>query len=253
MKSYLLTTRFSGPILPVILLLLISTPHTGAQNMTGNEFHHGVVSLGLTSDAFGGSEMGYANDIPPLKEQSAFYYVRVSIPMILTLKSKKLHAWELKAGVKSELRTWGKVSMRGDIQLYVVNHQQVLGHFIPIGANIGLTPCYKFSEGYVGLQASWNQTFATHISYSQYARNSFQYMTDANNNIMDMHPNNGWYASTGSHLNIGIEGYRQISPRIAIYGDMGLTKYSALYSGVFDAMMIGQVPFYGNFRLYYKM
>ena len=253
MNPNFMIARLPRSIFSAILLLLIVCPLTYAQDMTATDVHHGLVSLGLTSDAFGAMEMGYAHDIPSSKQLSALYYVRFSIPVILAIKTKAVNAWEINAGVQSGLLTREKFSTRGEFRISFSRHKQILGHFMPMTLNIGLTPCYNIPKGYIGLQASWNQVLWTHISHSQYVQNSYQDITDAEGNILTVHPRDGWYTGTGSYVNIGIEGYRQMSQKIAIYAELGLTKYSSLYSGIFDAMMIGQIPFYSNLRLFYSM
>ena len=70
---------------------------------------------------------------------------------------------------------------------------------------------------------------------------------------MDIHPQNGFYLLTGNHLYYGIEGMFRLSNKLDMYFDLGMINYISQYTGLFDSMMFGQIPFYTNIRLNYKI
>ena len=210
-------------------------------------------SLGVNSDAFGGMELGYAHNPGILKEKNLQFYVRFSIPLLRTVKDRAFDTWEIKIGARSELFNKNNVGTFGDIQLFLMHHHQILGEYIPLGMNVRFTPCYHFSEGYLGFQVNWNQIMATHISHSSYVKDTFENISVSDETLLNIHPKDGWYGDTGSHFSFGLEGAWELSRQFTFYGNLGLIKFSSPYSGLFDAMMMGQVPFYGNFRLFYKI
>ena len=208
-------------------------------------------SLGVTSDAFAGMELGYAQNPGFLKENNLLVYVRFSIPLLLTYQDRSFDSWEIKTGVQSELfrkSNWGAI---GGIQLFLIRHHQILGNFFPLGVNIRLTPGYHFPRGFLGFQINWNQTIATHISHSQYVKDTFTNLSIYDKILIDIHPKDGWYGATGSHFSFGLEGRWDMSRRISLYGDLGIIQFSSPYTGLFDAMMMGQVPIFLNMQLFY--
>lgn len=210
-------------------------------------------SLGVNSDAFAGMDLGYAQNPGILAEKNFRIYVRFSFPLLQSIKDQSFDTWEIKTGINSELFRNKNFGTIGDIQLYLIHHNQVLGYFMPLGINVRLTPCYHFSKGYLGIQMNWNQTIAAHISHSRYVKDTFENLSGFDKILLDIDPKDGWYSNTGSHLCFGLESVWKVGSRFFLYGDLGIIKFSSPYTGFFDAMMMGQVPFYGKGRLFYKM
>lgn len=222
--------------------------HIGNENPEGQ-----IISLGINSDAFAGMELGYAQSPGTHQEKDLQIYARFSFPLLLTRKGNSFDSWELNLGANAELVTVGQFGTIADIRFFLIHHHQILGTFMPLGFNLRLTPAYHFQNGYLGFQINWNQTIATHISHAQHVKHTFADLNIADKNSMDIHPRDGWYGSIGSHVGFGIESGWVTGSRFFLYGDLGIINFSSPYTGLFDAMMMGQVPFYGNLRLFYKM
>lgn len=237
----------------ISFFMLFSVQSLTAQFIHSDDSQNQTVSLGFNSDAFVGMELGYAQNPGIQQEKDMRIYLCLSFPLLLAAKDKSFDSWEIKLGANLELFTTDKFGTIGDIQFFLMHHHQILGTFMPLGINLRLTPSYHFSGGYLGFQVNWNQTIATHISHSNYVKNTFTDLNVADKNLMDIHPRDGWYSSTGSHFGFGIESGWKINQRISLYGDLGIIKFSSPYTGLFDAMMMGQVPFYGDLRLFYKI
>ena len=236
-------------ILIIAIVLFLSALAQPLFSQTGNQ----NFSLGLNSDALGGMELGYAQQPGFLKGKNLQLYVRFSIPLLLAAKDKSTDTWEIKLGARSKLFKKNNFGLLGDVQLFMMHHQQILGNFMPLGMNARLTPCYHFSKGYLGFQVNWNQILATHISHSSYVKNTFKNISAADETQLNIYPKDGWYGATGSFFSFGLESAWELGRQFTFYGDLGIINFSSPYTGLFDAMMMGQVPFYGNLRLLYKM
>lgn len=259
MTSLLSTVeRQQGPVMPgklfLTLFFILACWHTAAAQLHRSDSSRDrTISLGYTTDAFAAIELEYAENPGILQKNNFHMYTRVSFPVLLAIKDESFDTWQLKAGIRSDLFADKKLGAIGDIRLFMMHHDQVLGSFIPLGVNIQLTPCCYFAKGYLGIQFTWNRVIATHISHSRYVDNTFTDITDASGREILLHPQGGWYGSTGSHVSIGIENRWDLGSKFSLYGDVGIMKFSSPYTGMFDAMMMGQVPFYGHLRLYYTL
>lgn len=240
-------------VLGALLLVQMFTHISFARDFRDKTAGDRMLSVGFNSDAFAGMELGYRRSPGILQDKDLQIYARFSFPLFLALKDKAFDSWELKLGANAELMTTGRFGTLADIHFFLLHHHQILGTFIPLGFNLRLTPAYHFHSGYLGFQINWNQTIVTHISHSQYVKDTFADLNPADKNYLNIHPKDGWYGSTGAHVGFGIESYWQVGSRCSLYGDLGITKFSSPYTGLFDAMMMGQVPFYGNLRLYYNL
>ena len=212
-----------------------------------------TLSIAYTSDAFAGAELGYMQNPGILQEKDFRIYLRITAPLFLAYKSKSFHAWEVNLGANTILAGTGKFRLTGDVHIFLIHHRQVLGNFLPVGFFLSLTPSFRFSRGYLGLQIHWNQTVATHISHSPYVREAFENQSLYGETARYIQPKDSWFRNTGSHLGIGIEGGREMCSRISLYGDLGIVLFKSSYTGLLDAMMIGQVPVFGELRLLYKL
>ncbi len=237
----------------ISFVLMFATCALNAQHIQNNNSWDRMVTLGLNSDALTGVEVGYMQNPGILAEKDFHIYIRFSFPLLLVVKDKSFDTWEIKVGANSQLFRKGNFGTLVDLQLYLMHHEQILGTFMPVGYNICITPVHYFTKGYLGLQINWNQTITTHISHSQYVKDTFSNLNILNKMLRYNSPQNGWYNDTGSHFGFGIEGGAELGDLFFLYGDFGMLKFSSPYTNMFDAMMMGQVPFYGNLRLTYKL
>jgi hypothetical protein len=238
-----------------ILVLIISASlifiHEGHAQESNSLYPKGL-SIGVNSDAFTGMELGYIQPVTILSFPS-YYYVRLNVPLLSSIKQKKLDTWEVKVGTTQELYSQNKFILLTDFNLFSIKHSQSLGTFVPLGFNLKVTPAYLTKNGYIGFQTSYNQVLFTYIRHSEYVKESFREIYDVNNQLLDIKPKNGFYAFTGSHLSFGLEGMFRLSDRLKMYYDFGLRDYLSKYTGLFNAMMYGQIPFYADIQFNYKI
>jgi hypothetical protein len=244
MKGKILYSLF---IFLVCLLTLQDIRGQESQNLYSNSF-----TFGVNSDAFTGMELGYQHysifpGIP------SYYYIKLNVPLLLSVKQKKVDTWEIKAGTSVELFQQNNFILLSDFNLFSIKHSQILGTFLPFGINIKLTPGFRTKNGYIGFQTRFKQVLVTYIRHSGYVKKSFDEIHDSNGNLIKMHPSNGIYAFTGHHLYYGIEGMFKISKRMNMYFDLGMINYLSKYTGNFDAMMYGQIPIYTHVQFNYKI
>lgn len=230
----------------VLLALQPSNAQVGYAEDPGDQ----TISLGVSSDAFAGMELGYSRNPGIAKLKDLQVYARFSLPLLLTIRDRSLDSWEIDLGVNSGLIGSDRLGIIADLRFLLLHHDQVLGTFIPIGIDLSLTPAFRFQKGYVGPQLRWNQIIATHISHSEYVKNTFNGL---NTSEKDIQPQDGWYGSTGSYLGFGIEGGRNIGSRSFIHADLGIIQFTSPYTGLVDAMSMGQVPLYLDLRFHYKL
>jgi len=226
---------------------------SSAQWLAGDDSAIRSVSLGYTNNAFASLELGYAQNPGKFQKKNWQVYGRVGLPLLLMIKDHSLDSWKIELGAHTELVSLNKFSLMTDSYLFLIHHNQILGVFTPVGVNLSLMPAYPFKQGYLGIQVRWNQTVATHISHSNYVKNTFAGLSTLDNRIMNIHPENGWYGFTGSHLDFGIGGIRTLGSKCMLSAELGVVDYLSPYTGFFDALMMGQVPFYLEMRFFYKL
>jgi hypothetical protein len=238
-----------------ILLIVIASSMICIQGGYGQDYgtlYPRSLSLGINSDSFTGLEMGYTQPMT-ISSLPSCYYVKLNVPLLSSIKQKKLDTWEIKIGATLDLFDQNKFIIQSDFNLFSIKHTQSLGTFIPVGFNLKITPGYRTKNGYIGFQTSYNQVLFTYIRHSEYVKERFNEIYDVNNNPMDIKPKNGFYSFTGSHISYGIEGMFKLSNRINMYYDFGMTDYLSEYTGLFNAMMLGQIPIYADIQFNYKL
>lgn len=198
-------------------------------------------------------ELGYSQNPGLLQKHDLRVYSYFRIPVLLAFKNKAMSSWEIDLGANASLFSAGRFSTIADIRFFLMRHHQALGTFLPVGIHLHLTPAYHFLKGYLGFQIGWNQTVVTHISHSDYVKNTFADLTADDHLSIKNHPEDGWYGNMGSHLCFGLENGWEVGSRLFLLGDLGLILFSSPYSGMFNAMSMGQVPIYFNIRLFYKI
>lgn len=231
----------------VCMLLIHYIEAQESENLYSNSF-----IVGVNSDAFTGLDLGYLQN-STISGLPSCCYLKLNIPLLLSVKQKKLDTWELKIGTSLELMKHKRFILLSDFNLFSIKHSQILGTFLPFGINMRLTPGYRTRNGYIGFQTQYRQVLFTYIRHSEYVKERFQEIYDSNGKLMEMKPSNGLSAFTGSQLRYGIEGMFKISKRINMYYDLGLVNFLSKYTGNFDAMMYGQIPFYTDIQLNYKI
>jgi len=231
------------------LTVFVSSAHPMPVDDSGTR----SISLGYTSETFVSMELCYVQNLGIFQEKNLQIYGRVGFPLLMIVKNHSFDSWKIELGASTELVTTNKFIIIADTYLFLLHHEQVLGNFTPVGVNLCLTPAYHFTRGTLGFQVRWNQTLTTYISHSNYVKNTFTALSTLDNSKMIIHPRNGWYGFTGSHLDFGIEGCLAMGSRYMLSIDLGLVNYLSPYTGIFDGMMMGQVPFYLEVRLFYKL
>jgi len=231
----------------IFLLLCIACNQQGnAQDK--DHLYSKKLSIGINSDAFTGLELGYIQE-SSISGIPSYYYINLNIPVLSSIKQKKLDTWELKTGANLELIMQNRLVVRTDFNLFTIRHTQSLGTFMPLGFNLKITPARVTKKGYIGFQTIFKQVLFTHITHSDYIKERFDEIYDSDNNLMELEPQNGFYLFTGNQLYYGIEGTFKISDNLDIYFDLGLIHYFSKYTGFLDSMMFGQIPFYMNLQL----
>lgn len=230
-------------------ILLLFTASIYSYPLAPSEENGRRISFGITSDAFAGLELGYSQPFQVFENKPWHFYARFGVPVLLSAKDRSIDTWELKTGVTVTLFDKNRFCMKSDWQVFLMHHKQVLGTFLPLGINLRLTPCAQFQKGYLGFQMNYHQTIATHITHSQYVKETFNDLAGYDKIMIDIHPKDGWYSGTGSFVSFGLEGGRRINQQLYLYGDFGIIRFSSPFTGMFDAMMMGQVPFYATLRL----
>jgi hypothetical protein len=210
------------------------------------------LSFGMNSEAFTGLELGCFQE-SSISDIPSYYYINMNIPLLSSIKQKKLDTWELKAGTQLELIRRNRWMMFTDFSLFSIRHTQSLGTFMPLGFNLKITSARMTKNGYIGFQSMFKQVLFTHITHSDYVKEKYDEIYDADNNLLELKPQNGFYLFTGNQLYYGIEGAFNISSNLDMYFDLGLIHYFSKFTGFFDAMMFGQIPFYMHLQLNYKL
>jgi len=188
-----------------------------------------------------------------LNNKELLVYGEVSFPILLNFKDNSFDTWKIEAGASAELYQIKKFGLRTKVDFFFLRHEQVLGTFTPFGFDLQLSPVYHFKKSYLGLQMKWHQVIATHIAHSEYVASAYDEIYDKNGEIIQASPVDGWYGNTGSSFNIGIEWFKPLTTTLNLSLDLGLIFFSSPYTGLVDAMMIGQVPLYANLVLSYKL
>ncbi len=241
-------------ILIIVSCTLLLTGANGLGQSQSNLANRQFIYGGFDANAFTNIKAGYGYTFPEfLDNKGLLVYGEFSFPILLNLKDKTFDTWKIVAGASSELYRIQKFGLRTRVDLFFLRHKQVLGTFTPLGIDLQLSPACHFKKSYLGLQMRWHHAIATHITHSKYAESAFDEIYDKNGKIIQADPKDGWYGNTGSSFNIGIEWFKPLTTTLNLSLDLGLIFFSSPYTGLVDAMMIGQVPLYANLILSYKL
>ncbi|GAB4405457.1 MAG: hypothetical protein OHK0039_06470 [Bacteroidia bacterium] len=211
-----------------------------------------ALALGVNADAFGSMHLRYLHPLATGRVPLAGY-VSCELPLMRTIERRAFDAWTLRLGSLAEVWRSERWLLLGGAHLSAIHHRQVLGRFVSAGAELKLTPACLLRRGYLGLQLRYSQSLGTHIQHSAYAQERFEDLRDASGERLVSGPRDGWYRFTGSRLLYGLEGDFRLGQRLALYADLGMIHFFSPYTKGFDAMMFGQVPFYLDLRLAWRL
>lgn len=224
----------------LIMVLCVSTIFSKENNR--------IVSLGVNSDSFMGIEMGYGKELN-LEENNLVYYLKINVPIVLGLKEKVFDTYEIKGGILNNLVNDKNYVVISDFGCNFVKHKDILGESYSFGVTGKISPSYRYDKGYVGLQLKYSQILTSYIKHSNVVKERFDDIIDKNGKPYGETPKDGFYYHVGSFLNLGIEGKGQINTKSDLYYELGMSNYLSKFTEGFDAVMFGQLPFYGSLQL----
>lgn len=171
-------------------------------------------------------------------------YRTISVPVILVRKNGSFDTWRLDAGLISVILSANRFNLPGDLSMYFLSQRNILGDFSVIGAELKLTPALRFKNGYLGIPLKISLPVATHIRHSDLVSDTFDQIIGEDGNPIEAEPVDGWYATTGLSIRAGIGGSFAVEEKMTINSEFGFIWYPPRFTGIFDSMMIGQIPFY---------
>lgn len=122
----------------VALLVCFNCMHQGQAQESEHIYNKGF-SIGMNSDAFASLGPGYFQE-SSISGIPSYYYVKMRLPLLSSIKQKKLDSWEIEAGANFELVNRNKILLLTDFSLFTIRHKQSLGTFQPLGFNLKLHP-----------------------------------------------------------------------------------------------------------------
>jgi hypothetical protein len=212
----------------------------------------GYITAGLESDAFLSLSLGYYHLIPGNGEkQASLIYGEIQAPVLIALKGEGNHAFRLDAGYQ-----WGGICLErfcvdGQANLFFMNHSTVLGTFRPLGTEIGGSAGIQLGRSCLGLFCEWHHVLAVHISHSDYSRECFSEIPSGGSPFRA--PEDGWFSNTGSMIGYGIRYCTPAGKKLLLNIDIGAVSHLSEYTGMLDAMMIGQLPFMLDVKFLYGL
>jgi hypothetical protein len=210
------------------------------------------IIVGLNSSAFASLNFVYfSNQGCMSHNHRSGSYVGVELPVLISFNGEKNRAYKFFTGYRYGILGRGRFVLDGDISFFLMHHSSVLGNFIPVGYDMGLYPGIIINKSYLGLIVSWHSAVATHISHSEYSRECFNDIQNAGQ--LNNGPEDGWYANTASTMTYGLEYFTPLGSKLSIDLKAGLVDHISEYTGMLDAMMIGQIPFSFSVNLIYGL
>ncbi len=206
---------------------------------------HGVY-IGINSDSFLGIDFGYSHTFTE-KAPGGFRlsaYGTVSLPLPLAISEGTLDTFEFTAGARADAPVRGPFILSGSLELGVLHHADTLGIAVPILISANLMPALRFATWHFGLDLRTTMAAATYLRHSNMVKETFRSITDGDGKSIDSSPVDGWYSPTGFSVRGGIEFAHTPGAHLGYRISTGLAWYPSPYTGMLDAMMIGQIPFY---------
>ena len=213
---------------------------------------HGVY-MGINSDSFLGIDFAYSHTFTE-KAPGGFRlsaYGTVSLPLLLAISEGTLDTFEFTAGARADAPVKGPFILSGSLEVGVLHHADTLGIAVPILISANLMPALRFATWHFGLDLRTTMAAATYLRHSNTVKETFRDITDGDGDSLDLAPTDGWYGPTGFSIRGGIEFAHTPGGRLGYRIATGLVWYPSAYTGMLDAMMIGQIPFYLEAGLYY--
>lgn len=205
-------------------------------------------SVGVNADSFMGMEVGYGRG-PEMQKGDVAAYIKVNIPLFLTMKQRKIDTIELTGGIQSCLVTTERFALLGGVEANLLRHKDILGTSYPLGMGIKLTPAYKYKGQYIGVLGEYKKTMAVYMKHSEVAKERFGDMVTKDGTEYKSVPDDGWMISGGGVLNIGVEGLTGAGGDNKVYYKLGMTNFQSKLTDGFDAVMFGQLPFFFTLQL----
>ena len=200
-----------------------------------------AVRTGVSSDTFLSFQIGYSYTFPELERTGTriSVYGVFAFPLFLPSMGGGFDTLSFTAGTDIEIVRTGAFALFADAGIFVSTHSNVLGTFTPLGVTVGLYPALRFDRWYVGAGARLRLPVLLHIDHSAYVDETFSDLPGSPEAAAD-----GWYACPGISVKTGLLGFFTIGKRLFLTSEIGFIWYPSPLTGVFDAMMIGQIPFY---------
>ncbi len=242
-------------IYPLVLLaftIFLPGKHLEAQPVSVTDMTGNYVSAGINADAFMGISACYYQHLPVRHEISNSYiYSGIKAPLFIALKGEGNHAGNFFAGYAYGSVLAQRFTIDGNLDLFIMNHRNVLGKFNPVGFNLRLSPGIQLQKMNIGIYFNWHQAVLTYIQHSEYSRKTYTDIPGTGSTYSS--PVDDWYFNTGESTGLGVKGSYSLSGRCIIQVDLGLVNYNSGYTSLFDAMMIGLVPFSTEIKFLYKL
>lgn len=206
-----------------------------------------VVYLGISSDAFLGIDLGFTHPLAAEQPPERVYleaYGTLSLPVLLSISDGSLDTFAMGIGTTAEFRSSGRFSLFSDLELQALVHNDILGLSVPVIFSARMIPTLRFDTWYCGLNLQASAAVATYMHHGDTVDDTFRDIADGNGEPIDTAPTDGWYGPTGFAIRGGIELAGAPGGRVGYRISTGLVWYPSAYTGMLDAMMIGQIPFY---------
>jgi hypothetical protein len=201
------------------------------------------LGVGITADAFAGLEISYNRRIM-LSGKASRIGLALKTPALSDVLGGTLNAAESEISLESRIISSENFLLLCETRAGIGFHNQILGVFYPANISFRITPALKTSTGYWGLTAGFRQTVANYIVFSDYTKERFNDIYDSTGKPIDQQPQNGFYPCTGQRIDIGITGRLSIMKKDYLYIEAGYSDFLSAYTGAFNAMMYGQLPFF---------
>jgi hypothetical protein len=151
-------------------------------------------------------------------------------------------------GADIEIFRSGNFALFAEASVFISTHTDVLGTFTPLGIAVGIYPALRFDRWYLGAGARLYLPVLLRIDHSDYVDDTFSGLPDSPDSAAD-----GWYALPSIAVRTGLLGSFNLGERLLLTGEAGFAWYPSSLTGVFDAMMIGQIPFYLELGMGYRL
>jgi len=232
--------------------MILAMPGLRAQPATIFRDGSGYLAAGLESDAFLSTSLAYYHLVPGSRDNRAsMLHAGIQVPVLLAFKGEGNHAFRLDAGYQ-----WGGIyreryCVDGRLDLFFMNHSAVLGTFRPVGAELNGAAGFRFRRSFLGIFCKWHHVLATHVTHSDYSKESYKEIIPGG--ISGFVPMDGWFSNTASMIGYGVRYSSPVRGRMALNVDIGAVNHLSEFTGMLDAMMIGQLPFMLEMKLFYRL